>query len=819
MHPIRRDGPATDFFEGALLGNGGLGAVVTTRPDAIVIRLGHNDVWDMRVAEGHGGDIGAFDEVLGRLEGLPGSIANIDDDPWFGDYRRAMEASYAKPYPRPFPCGSLIVGFDRRRVEVVGHEVRITDGVCRVSLLVDGAAACVELFVDQSADRLWMRYLPPDGSERSAPFDRLRLLPDPDGLYEARPNGSSDGRPKSLTRAGEVPDDPRVDVVPGLWHDRVAFRQVLPASLHRSGSLGQDDRAFRVTVRASSRLGTADHPNWYGHTQPMPRLERSIAEQPSLILCAQLDQGHVSDVPLEHGIVPNPSLADHQECAAASARTWEGYWERSGVCLEDSTIERTWYRNSYFMKCAVRPGTTCPGLFGNWSYRDIGTAWHGDYHMNYNIQQVFWGVFSSNRVEQHLPYVDLVDRLLPSARERARTYYGMRGAAFPHVAYPVPMKAFACPAPPWGWQICETPWTVQSLWWQYLYTKDLDFLRDRAMPPIRDAALFLIDYITRPGAHGQGWDDERWHIYPTVVPELYGVTPGLSLNSDCLVDLTLTRFLLGAYLEACVALGLQEAERSTMTEARDVLAHLPDYETAETPQGTVLVSVPGEDPDVVYNVPIPAMTVFPGEEHGRHSPPETYALVARSLRHQTLEGGNELVFANLQAARLGLLDLERFKRQIRYCELPNGTCTDMVLQVHGRYNDATPFDFMADMGIWVENFALTAVINECLLQSHTGTLELFPNWPSHLSAEFGQLRAVGAFLVSAKMVDGDVQWIEIVSEAGGPLTVVIPWSTGARCVWRERVESLTDRVATIPTVVGERIRLTQSPGSPSAMAD
>lgn len=41
-HPIIRKGPAVDFFEGALLGNGGLGAVVTTRPDAVVILFGHN---------------------------------------------------------------------------------------------------------------------------------------------------------------------------------------------------------------------------------------------------------------------------------------------------------------------------------------------------------------------------------------------------------------------------------------------------------------------------------------------------------------------------------------------------------------------------------------------------------------------------------------------------------------------------------------------------------------------------------------------------------------------------------------------------------
>jgi alpha-L-fucosidase 2 len=50
---ITHEGAAPDFFEGALLGNGGLGAVVTTRPDAVVIHFGHNEVWDIRVEEGH----------------------------------------------------------------------------------------------------------------------------------------------------------------------------------------------------------------------------------------------------------------------------------------------------------------------------------------------------------------------------------------------------------------------------------------------------------------------------------------------------------------------------------------------------------------------------------------------------------------------------------------------------------------------------------------------------------------------------------------------------------------------------------------------
>ncbi len=89
------------------------------------------------------------------------------------------------------------------------------------------------------------------------------------------------------------------------------------------------------------------------------------------------------------------------------------------MALDDQTFERMWYHNLYFLNCAMRAGVTCPGLFANWSYRTIGTAWHGDYHLNYNTQQPFWVTFSTNHVDKHLPYVDLVDHILPLSQRWA----------------------------------------------------------------------------------------------------------------------------------------------------------------------------------------------------------------------------------------------------------------------------------------------------------------------------------------------------------------------------------------------------------------
>ena len=785
-HSIVLDKPAVNFFEGALLGNGGLGVVVCTRPDGVVLHFGHNAVWDVRVDESHAPQIGTFRDVFERVRAVPRDAASLEDDPWCRDYFARMRAPYAKPYPRPFPCGSLLLAFDRRRAELLGHELNIADGVCTVRMRSDDADLRLEIFVERDSDRVHMRMLDAFGEPAPAPFDRVKLMPDPD-------------TPADFPRVFAECDDAA---------SQLAFLQRMPVREPHEYDRERghpDDRAFRLAVRVSAALERHTRENWGGVLEPMGELERAPVGGAAFFACVQLDHGVADGLAAQE--LPQADAAFYARAAKHALENWRTFWSRSGVALDDELLEATWYRNVYFMNCAARAGVTCPGLFANWSYRNIGTAWHGDYHMNYNTQQPFWMAFSTNHLELHLPYVELVEFLLPLSRSWAQNYYELPGAYFPHSAYPTPMSVMPYPVPDWGWEICETPWTVQSLWWHYTYSRDLEFLRTRAFEPIKAAVEFLVAYVQRPEAHGPQWGDDRLHIFPTVPPELYGLRPGFDRGYDCLVDLTLTRFVLRAFDEACAVLDLQEREANLLAGAREVLARLPANPTAETDAGRVFVSVPGERPGVVYNLPNSTMTVFPGEEHGLGSPHDEFEICLNSLRTQRNEGGNELVMLNLQAARLGVLDLERLKRQVRYCLLPNGTCADMVLQTLGRYDDArTPFEFMATNGIWFENFALPIVIDECLLQSWDGELRLFPNWPHRGRAEFSTLRTRGAFLVSAAMQNGVVEFVEIVAEAGGEVILHMPagWD-GVHVRRASGDETLTGDVVRFEMQRGERV--------------
>ncbi len=786
QHPIVMNRPAPDFFSGALLGNGGLGVVVTTRPDAVRLFFGHNDVWDIRVAEGTRGTVGTFREIFDRVNAIPDTLPSLYADPWYEEYIRTMAENYRKPYPRPFPCGSVVLRFDRREAELIGHRLDISTGRCTVDFLIGESPMHLEVFTDLDTDRVWARFLDDRGAPAPSPFREITLIPDPD-------------------TPGEFPE-----YTTACAEDRgiASFRQVLPYTEVTDSTVyvpHPKDRAFSLAARVSGKLKTGARLGVDGRRADFGPLEWNIVPGESFVLRADLHQGLAADVPAGDGI-PEPTVESCRAARAASEQSWRDYWDKSGVALGDPALERTWYHNLYFLRCSLRHGATCPGLFANWSYRGIGTAWHGDYHLNYNIQQPFWATFSVNHPELHLPYVDMVDHLLPVSRKWAREYYGLRGAFFPHSAYPVEMNTMPYPLPHWGWEVFETPWAVQTLWWHYRYTGDRNFLEKRAFGPMKEAVLFLVDYMQRPEARGPRWGDDSYHIFPSVPPELYELRPGFDKNADTIADLTLTRHVFEAFTQACATLNRESAEADLLRDIRDILAHFPDIPTAESRRGTVFVSVRGEDPEIVYNVPASLMTVFPGEQHGLHSSPEDYRIALNTFRNQQNEGGNELVFLNVQAARLGVLDLEKFKRQVTYCLLPNGTCADMVLQTGGRYVHDTPFDFMAPMGIWFENFSLPLVVNECLLQSYTGILRLFPNWPGDTAAEFRTLRAAGAFLVSAARNREGVRWVEIISEKGGLLSMYSPWENGAvveRDGKRERISGEIIRVKTRP---GETVR-------------
>ena len=109
----------------------------------------------------------------------------------------------------------------------------------------------------------------------------------------------------------------------------------------------------------------------------------------------------------------------------------------------------------------------------------------------------------------------------------------------------------------------------------------------------------------------------------------------------------------------------------------------------------------------------------------------------------------------------------------------------------------------------IEEVSGFLAINEMLLQSHENVLRLFPCWPMDQDARFGDLRAVGAFLVSAELKAGVVSGVKIVSEKARDCTVQNPWPDKAPSVFELKDG---DKEPVEIDVAGDRFTFATRPG-------
>ena len=335
---------------------------------------------------------------------------------------------------------------------------------------------------------------------------------------------------------------------------------------------------------------------------------RSVSAQPlRLDIALFTPRDHADNVAYAAAEAKRLSAEPTSQLQMASDRYWRELWSRSAVTFEDKELERWWYHNQYWLACCLREGKVAPGLFGNWTSGKIGTAWHGDYHMNYNTQQVFWGVFSSNHVEQHLPYIQIVEDIAAHVGELRPHEIRAAGRLLSALGISSPEPGLPYPAPPWGYEICETPWVVQSLWWHYLYTQDEAVLR-RVYPLLRE----------RRGIHrGLRETRARWEI---------------SRDPDCFAG------KLGMHRRLPPEPGLHHgsgADRFSDAGGGRGLAEILNQDTAEraewarnprAPGGLskdeVLLRVrsgwmcPTHPPSWIYNIPVTLAPVFPGDQVG-----------------------------------------------------------------------------------------------------------------------------------------------------------------------------------------------------------
>ncbi len=453
---------------------------------------------------------------------------------------------------------------------------------------------------------------------------------------------------------------------------------------------------------------------------------------------------------------------NHKKMIKEHEQIWDNFWSASGIKIENKLLQDTWYRSLYFLRCVSKPGVQSTGLYAG--LVNDTPQWHGDYHTNYNIQQTYWAAFAANHTELCEPYDRLMFEYLDRAKWLAKQVYNINGAYYPHVLYAYePANPELCKSRngrqyihhTWGLTIGVNGFSVQPMWWHYKYDPDIELLKNRVYPAIRETALFYADFIDQcPG-------DETIELGPSVSPEHHGWTKYLKYNYNCTFDISMVRYTLNAAIEGAEILN---TDPNLVTRFKACLERLPDYPKYGK-DSPVVVDVENAEP-MLYNIPVPITPVFPSDIVTWWSSENEKQIFERTIQNMEWNGNNATIMIAVAKARLGMKDTEQWiNDEILARYRPNGTMTLNRLEPHHRFNDN---------GHYTEQFGTGIAISELLLQSVKDIIRVFPALPDDQSASFTNLRAQGGFLVSADK-SNDVDKIKITSLYGGTLKLESPW--------------------------------------------
>ncbi|MBK5203171.1 MAG: glycoside hydrolase family 95 protein [Prolixibacteraceae bacterium] len=159
----------------------------------------------------------------------------------------------------------------------------------------------------------------------------------------------------------------------------------------------------------------------------------------------------------------------------------------------DAGLVETYFQyGRYLLISSSRPGTMPANLQGLWAWQ-MNPPWNADYHTNINVQMNYWPAEITNLAEFHLPLFDLEEALVKPGERTAKVLYGARGWVVHHLT---DAWGFTAPADgPQGIWPMGAAWLVRQPWEYYAYTGDKKFLKEKAYPLMKGAALFIMDFL------------------------------------------------------------------------------------------------------------------------------------------------------------------------------------------------------------------------------------------------------------------------------------------------------------------------------------
>lgn len=430
---------------------------------------------------------------------------------------------------------------------------------------------------------------------------------------------------------------------------------------------------------------------------------------------------------------------------------------------EKRLLETLLYQYGRYMTIASsRAGDLPSNLQGVWQNRvgDSGRVpWGSDFHMNVNLQMNYWPTYSANLAECGIPIIDYVNSLREPGRVTAEAYFGIKSEpgeanGFSAHTQNTPF-GWTCPgwAFSWGWSPAAVPWIIQNCWEYYEYTGDLEYMRENLYPMMREEAILYDQILVDSGEEiilEDGTKSTRLVSAPAYSPEHGPRTLGNAYESELIWQL---------YEDAATAAELLGVDAELAANWKENQKRLAPIEIGDSGQikewfhETTFGSVPGTER--AHRHMSHLLALFPGDQISVENQDYLDAAVI-SLNDRTDVATGWGIGQRINAwARTG-----------------NGNRAHTVIQslfrngIYPNLWDAHP-PFQID-----GNFGYTSGVNEMLMQSNVGYINILPAVPdAWASGSVDGILARGNFEIGIDWAEGKAQNVRILSNNGGECIV------------------------------------------------